>query len=83
MQFIHKLKKMEKFFFTCGQSHVHQLSGGKVWDKDSVLQVNAENETAARDRVVRLFGLKWSMSYTEEEISMEYYQNGICAVISA
>ena len=75
--------KMEQFFFTCGQSHVHQIGGGKVWDKDSVLQVNAANETAARAKVVGLFGLEWSMSYTEEDISMEYYPKGICAVITA
>jgi hypothetical protein len=72
---------MQEFFFTCGQSHVHQIGGGKVWDKDSVLQVNAENEDLARKKVFDMFGPKWSMSYTKETISMEYYPKGICAVI--
>ena len=42
---------MQEFFFTCGQSHVHQIGGGKVWDKDSVLQVNAENEDYQNEMV--------------------------------
>ena len=74
---------MQEFFFTCGQSHVHQLGSDKVWDKDSVLQVNAENEDLAREKVFEMFGPKWSMSYTKQTISMEYYPKGICAVITA
>jgi len=74
---------MEQFFFTCGQSHVHHVGGGKVWDKDSVLRVDAKNEDDARDKVFALFGAKWSMCYTKETISMEYYPKGICAVLCA
>lgn len=76
---------MESYFFTCGQSHIHQLGGGKTWDKDSVLQVNAENEDLAREKVFSLFGPKWAMCYNADEIkkSMHYFPKGICAVIQA
>lgn len=74
---------MKAFFFTCGQAHVHQVGGGKVWDKDSVLQVNAPDEDTAREKVVQLFGQKWSNVYTEDDIGMEFYPKGVCAVISA
>ena len=73
---------MQEFFFTCGQSHTHSVNG-RTWDKDSVLQVNAENEDLAREKVFEMFGPKWPMSYTKQTISMEYYPKGICAVITA
>ena len=74
---------MESFFFTCGQSHAHQIGGGRVWDKDSVLEVYAENENAAREKVFELFGPKWSHCYTKETIGMAYYPKGVCGVIYA
>ena len=73
---------MSTYFFTCGQSHTHKVNG-KTWDKDSVLQVNAKNEDLAREKVFSLFGAKWSMCYGYDDFPMEYYPNGICAIISA
>lgn len=73
---------MSTYFFTCGQSHSHNVNG-KIWNKDSVLQVNAKNENAAREKVFSLFGAKWSMCYGYDDISMEYYPNGVCAIINA
>jgi glutathionyl-hydroquinone reductase len=74
---------MQNFYFTCGQSHSHKITGNVVWDKDSVLKVVATDEETARDKVFRMFGPKWSMCYTEETISMEYYPKGICYTINA
>lgn len=71
------------FFFTCGQQHSHKVDGGADWNKNSVLQVIAKDEDAARSKVFEMFGPKWSHSYTEETISMEYYPGGICAIIYA
>jgi hypothetical protein len=73
---------MGTYFFTCGQSHSHRVSG-KIWNKDSVLQVNAKNQDLAREKVFSLFGAEWSMCYGYDDISMEYYPNGICAIINA
>jgi len=74
---------MSTYFFTCGQSHRHEIGGGKVWDKNSVLQVNAKNEDTAKAKVFALFGAKWSMCYGPDDISMEYYPGGVCAIINA
>lgn len=73
---------METFYFTCGQSHLHLIEEGVVWDKDSVLQVNALNSIDAKRIVIKRFGLRWSMQYTEKEIQMDYYPDGICAIIN-
>jgi len=73
---------MSTYFFTCGQSHQHRVNG-KIWDKDSVLQVNAKTEGLARIKVFSIFGDKWSMVYGPDDISMEYYKNGVCAVLNA
>jgi len=74
---------MSTYFFTCGQSHSHDTGGGKIWNIDSVLQVNAKNEAAARKKVFGLFGDKWSMCYGPDAINMEYYRDGICNIIFA
>lgn len=71
------------YFFTCGQTHRHEIGGGKIWDKNSVLQVNAKNEDSARAKVFSLFGAKWCMCYGPDSVSMEHYPNGVCAVINA
>jgi hypothetical protein len=78
-----KSDTMNAYYFTCGQSHSHDTGGGKVWNKASVLQVNAESERLAREKVFSLFGDNWSMCYGPDDISMEYYPNGICNIISA
>jgi len=72
---------MSSYFFTCGQCHIHRINGA-VWDKNSVLQVNAKSEEAAREKVFSLAGPKWSMCYGPDDIKMEYYPNGICAIIT-
>lgn len=74
---------MESYFFTCGQIHCHVVSPGVIWDKDSVLQINAESEDAARAKVFSMFGDQWAACYTSEDISIEYYKNGICDIFEA
>ncbi len=74
---------MSFYFFTCGQSHTHRIFGEIVWDKDSVLRVKAKNEESATDKVFSMFGDKWSMCYGPDDISIDYYKNGICATIHA
>lgn len=74
---------MKNFYFTCGQSHAHRINANTIWDKDSVLKVEAPDEDTAREKVFMVFGPKWSMCYTDETISMEYYPKGICHTIKA
>jgi len=73
---------MKSYFFTCGQRHRHALPNGKVWDKDSVLQVVAESKRHAEQKVVDVVGGLWGWAcYEKDDISWKYYRNGICAVI--
>ena len=74
--------RMHRFYFTCGQVHQHVIEG-KVWNKDSVLQVKAKSEEAARDEVFSRVGDKWSMCYVPAEMDLEFFPNGICCEITA
>lgn len=77
---------MLKFYFTCGQSHAHHVNG-VTWDKNSVLEVEAPNENAARERVFRLVGPKWAFCYNEQDLTADeitqHFPNGICTTITA
>jgi len=78
-----KLFNMKDFYFSCGQSHRHELPGGKVWDKDSVIQVKARTAGDAMAYVNRHFGNQWARCYTEATIVSTWFDNGVCAVYFA
>jgi len=67
---------MAKWYFTCGQIHRHKIES-KVWDKDSVIVVEAETEQIAVDFVFSLFGTAWGGVYGDFENISRYYKNGI------
>jgi hypothetical protein len=67
---------MKKFYFTFGQSHAHSV-GGTTYDKDCVIEITAENEDEARDKMFDTFGSKWSMAYGETPPKMGYFPRGI------
>lgn len=68
---------MGKWYFTCGQIHRHELADGKIWDKNSVIVVEAETEQYATDFVFDVFGRLWSGIYDDFENIEKYYKNGI------
>lgn len=75
----------QKFFFTFGQDHVHRYEGVTL-DCDSVVQINAIDEEAARIRMRDAFGLKWGFSYSEESMKeslKKYYPRGVVLVLDA
>jgi len=73
---------MKKFFFTFGQNHAHRYNGVTL-DCDSVVQINAEDEGKARDKMVDMFGMVWGFSYSEERIQMHYYPRGVVLEVDA
>ena len=76
---------MNKFFFTFGQVHVHRY-GDVTLDCDSVVQINADDEGAAREKMVECFGMKWGFSYDEERMNeslKKYYPRGVVLVLDA
>lgn len=73
---------MSSFYFSCGQQHRHVIDATHVWDKNSLLQVQAEDEDTARDFVFKKFGDKWCFSYHEEDFLniIEYFPGGIAYI---
>ena len=59
---------MAKFYFSCGQTHSHDLGGGEVWDKDSLICVEAEIEDDALAFAFNRFGIRWSSCYSEKAL---------------
>lgn len=76
---------MPKFYFSCGQIHRHDVGGGKVWDKDSLIEVNAERADLACIFVQSRFGPKYASDYPEKELPelLKFAKNGIVAKFKA
>jgi len=66
---------MEKYYFTFGQNHSHAI-GGITYDKDCVIEIEAESENVARDKMFETFGDRWSMAYNEKP-DMSFFPRGI------
>ena len=66
---------MNKYYFTFGQSHAHAY-GGITYDKDCVIEIEAESSGEARERMFNAFGKKWSMEY-DKLPNMDYFPRGI------
>lgn len=64
---------MTTSYFTFGQSHIHYHSNNRVFDKDCVAKVTAEDP---RQTMFDTFGNKWSMQY-DEIPDMSFYPRGI------
>ncbi len=67
---------MAKFYFTFGQSHMHNHSG-RILDRDGVVEIKAENGKQARQIMFDTFGRKWAFQYTEETMEMDYFPRGV------
>lgn len=72
---------MEKHFFTFGQAHAHRVvhnGVGVTLDCDSVVQINAPDYGAARERLIDLIGSnKFAFQYTEDSMNFEYFPRGV------
>jgi len=66
---------MKTFYFTFGQSHAHAY-GGKTYDKDCVVKIEAKDSSEARTKMFNAFGDKWSMQY-DKLPDMSFYPRGV------
>ena len=66
---------MKGFYFTFGQIHVHSVDGF-TYDKNVVVEIEAEDEGKARLIMADYFGLKWAFCYLEKP-DMNYFPRGI------
>jgi uncharacterized DUF497 family protein len=73
---------MQAYYFTFGQAHVHALNFGKAdaetvfFDKDTVVEIEADDDGEARDLMFRFFGKLWAFMYREAP-DMSYFPKGI------
>lgn len=63
-------------YFTFGQDHRYVIDG-KVFDKDCVVQIEAETHGEARKKMFEVFGEAWSFQYANKPPKMEYFPRGI------
>lgn len=67
-----------KVYITLGREHIHRV-GGKIFDKDCVVIIEAENEHTGREIAREYFGNDWHNSYSEEnwkEEKLKYFPRG-------
>lgn len=67
---------MTSYFFTFGQIHTHRVNGVTL-DCDGVLEIVAEDFSAARTRMFELCGDKFHNQHTAETINMKYFPRGV------
>lgn len=65
--------EQQKFFFTFGGNHYHPESGVRM--KDYWIEITGTSEQA-RDKMVEIFGIKWSMQYNENTFEPKFFPNG-------
>lgn len=66
---------MGKYYFTFGQSHAHRVNN-IIFDKDCVVEIEAEDYGSAREKMFDNFNDKWSFQYVEIP-DMGYFPRGI------
>ena len=66
---------MEKFYGSFGQNHAHAYNG-RTYDKDCIIEIEANSKGEAHDKMFEVFGTKWSMLY-DQVPNMEYFPRGI------
>ncbi len=69
---------MKKYYFTFGQSHAYAY-GGRTFDKDCVVEIEAENKDDAREKMFEIFGAKWSFQY-DKLPNMSFFPRGIMKI---
>lgn len=72
---------MPNFYITLGQVHQH-IVDGKKWDKDSVMEVVADNISVVEDYAFQEFGKSWCMVSNEAGHDQRFYPKGIIKTVT-
>lgn len=71
-----------KTYITFGQVHYHKIDN-RIFDKDCVAVIEAENASIGREIAFKLFGNKFCFSYTEDTFdytSMKFFPRGFIQI---
>jgi len=71
-----------RHYFTFGQDHTHRVNNVTL-DKDSVVEIVADNQASARCKMFDTFDAKWAMQYTEDTLDMRYFPRGVVLTLRA
>ena len=71
---------MEKFYITLGQQHRHMVDN-RIWDKDSVLEIKAEDVSQAEEYAFDQLGKSWAMCTNEQEHDQSFYPKGVIKTV--
>lgn len=72
---------MKKFYFTFGQVHTHRVNN-ITWDRDSICEIEADDEGKAREIMVAHFGQKWAFCYPDiNAVIIEYFPRGVIPLL--
>lgn len=66
---------MKKYYFTFGQIHRHVINK-VVYDRNCVVLIEAKNSNAAREKMFKTFGPKWSFQYNNLP-DMSFFPRGV------
>lgn len=69
-------------YITFGQDHMHRVHG-KTFDCDCVATIQAETQSAGRERAFELFGPRFCFEYFNEQFdlsTMHFFPRGLIAV---
>lgn len=67
--------KYERHYFTFGQNHTHAFNG-RTFDKDCIVEIEAEDYDKARKKMFSAFGDKWAQQYRDVP-DISFYPRGI------
>jgi hypothetical protein len=73
---------MQLTFVTFGQDHTHEVNG-KIFTKDTVAVIQAENAEAGRQAAFNFFGSAFCFEYPQEHFdpaTMAYFPAGFVSV---
>lgn len=65
-----------KFYVSFGHGHNHILNN-KIFNKNCVCEIVAENLEHAREIAFKFFGAKWCWIYCEHEVKIKLFSRGI------
>jgi hypothetical protein len=71
---------MAKYYVTLGQSHQHMIDHN-IWDKDGVLEIKADDASAAENYAYDNLDKSWAMITNEEEHDPSFYPKGVVKTI--
>lgn len=60
------------FYFSFGQKHFHKIKN-VVFHAPVICRIQSVDESHARDKAFKAFGVQWAFSYSDATLNMKYF----------